>query len=117
MQNQMRRRPDTQDLVRAYRARFGDNAVPESDEEMTEALSGGEMMDRLSSDERMSAVPDNFYVYEHPKNQEERIRRVRAGLATLLRDDPEEHRESWELLKASLEGDETCSEVGSASTT
>ena len=117
MQNQIRRRPDTQDLIRGYRTRFGDDVPPKSDEEMREALSGAEIMDRLSHDERMSAVPDNFDVYEHPTNREARIRRTRDGLAALLSGDADEHRESWELVKASLEGDETWSEVGSTSTT
>jgi hypothetical protein len=117
VQKHLRRRPDTQDLVRGYRARFGDAATPESDEEMREALSWDEMMDGFKHDERMSAVPDNFHLYEHAENRDERIRRTRSGLAALLRGDPEEHRESWELLKAELGGDETWSAVGSTSTT
>lgn len=117
MQNQIRRRPDTQDLVRGYRARFGDDVAPKGDEEMREALPWDEIMDRLSHDERMSAVPDTFDVYEHPKNREARIHRTRTGLAALLSGDTDEHRESWELLKVSFEGDETWSEVGSTSTT
>lgn len=117
MQKRMRRRPDTQDLVRGYRARFGDAPAPESDEEMREALSWDEMMDRFNHDERLSAVPDNFRLYEHAENRDERIRRTRAGLAALLRGEPEEHRESWELLKAELGGDETWSAVGPISTT
>ena len=108
MQSDVRRRPDTQDLIRAYKARFGDQEVPKSDEELREALSWDEIMDRLSRDERMSAVPDNFVLYEAPEHRDERIRRTRAGLAALLRGDPEEHRESWELVRASLEGDGAC---------
>lgn len=109
MQSDVRRRPDTQDLVRAYRARFGDQAVPESDDEMREALGWDESMDRLKRDERVSSIPDYFDLYEDAERQDERIRRTRAGLAALLRGDPDEHRETWEMLRPALDGDETCS--------
>lgn len=116
MQSDVRRRPDTQDLIRAYKARFGDDDVPESDEEMREALSWDQVMDRLNRDERMSAVPDNFILYEHAELRDERIRRTRAGLAALLRGDPEEHRESWETIRPALDGDNACSVEASTST-
>lgn len=114
MQSDARRRPDTQDLIRAYKARFGDQEVPQSDEELREALRWDEIMGRLSRDERLSAIPDYFDLYEAPDQRDERIRRTRAGLAALLQGDPEEHRESWEILKAALDDD--CSSGGSTST-
>ena len=114
MQSHIERRPDAQDLIRAYKARFGDEEPPESTEEIREALSYDEIMDRLKRDERMSAVPDNFVLYEQAELQDERIHRTRAGLAALLRGDPEEHRESWEMLRAAL-NDDPCSAVESTS--
>lgn len=116
MQNKVRRRPDTQDLIRAYKARFGDDVVPKSDEAMREALSWDEVMDRLSRDDRMSSVPDYFDLYEAAEVRDERIRRTRASLAALLCGDPEEHRETWEMLRPALDGDGTCSTVESPST-
>jgi len=115
MQSNVRRRPDTQDLIRAFKARFGDDEVPENDEEMREALGWDAIMERLRRDDRMSAVPDNFDLYEATDVRDERIRRTRAGLAALLRGDPDEHRESWEMIRCALDGDETCSAVESAS--
>ena len=115
MQGSARRRPETQDLIRAYKARFGDQDVPESDEEMREALGWDEVMGRLSRDERLSAVPDYFDLYEPAELRDERIRRTRAGLATLLRGDPEEHSESLAILRAALDDD--CASGGPTSTT
>lgn len=98
MQSHMRRRPDAQDLLRAYKLRFGDRDVPGSDE----ALEGDQIVTRLSHDERLAAMPDNFDVYETNAHRDERIRRTRDGLAVLLHGDPNEHQESWEILKESL---------------
>lgn len=117
MQNKVRRRPDTQDLVRAYKARFGDQAVPESDEEMRATLGWDESMDRLKRDERVASIPAYFDLYEDAERQDERIRRTRADLAALLVGDPEEHRETWEMIRPGLDGDETCSAAESPSTT
>ena len=114
MQSNVRGRPDTQDLIRAYKARFGDRPVPESDEEMREALGWDESMDRLRRDERLASVPSFFDVYETPECRDDRIRRTRAGLAELLSGDPEEHRVSLEILKAALDDD--CAPGSSTST-
>ena len=114
MQSNVSGRPNTQDLIRAYKARFGDQPVPESVDDLREALSWDEIMGRLNRDERLSAVPDNFILYESAEERAERIRRTRAGLAELLRGDPQEHRESWAVLEDALV--ETRSPEGSNST-
>jgi hypothetical protein len=114
MQRNVSGRPSTQDLIRAYKARFGDRPVPEGDDDLREALGLDEIMDRLIRDERMASVPDNFVLYESAEERAERIRRTRAGLAELLRGDPEEHQASWEVLEAALV--EARSPEGSTST-
>ena len=115
MQSHVRRRPDTRDLTRAYKARFGDADVPASDDELREALSWDAMMERFSRDERLSSMPDYFDLYETAEARDDRIRRTRAGLAALLQGDPEEQRETWDLIRDALDGEGTCSAVESTS--
>jgi hypothetical protein len=79
MQSSARRRPNSQDLTRAYKARFGAEDVPASDDELREALSWDAMMERLKRDERLSLVPNYFDLYESAVVRDERIRRTRTA--------------------------------------
>lgn len=49
-----------------------------------------------------SILPPGFNLHETPAEQDARIRRARAVLASLREGDPEEQRETWEYLKKAL---------------
>jgi hypothetical protein len=62
-----------------------------------------EILQRIDRDWDMSAVPFSFYLHEKGPVRAERIASEREALARMLEGDPEEHRATWDALRAALE--------------
>jgi hypothetical protein len=62
-----------------------------------------EILQRIEHDWDMSAVPFSFYLQEKAEIRSERIAADRETLRRMLEGDPEEHRATWEALRAALE--------------
>ncbi len=86
---------------------------PIPDAERLESLRNEEILANINRDYTMSVVPPGFILHDTRAEHEERLRRIRTGLAALRNGDPDEHRETLEAVLRSL--DDRCACEGEPS--